>query len=268
MTIDPRLAERRREVAEDKAVRSLSRLLRFLGALVVLGALVWLAFSPWLSVSQVRVAGVAVSEANSVLVDHRVVAGTPMIMLRPDTVEDALKADPWVRDARIHLDWPDEVVVQVIEREPVAWFNTAGGWHRRDLEGVAVPGPDSPDPDMAWVLLPGLDDVDAAGSSTVVGAAEFVAALPAELGAGARLRVEEGELWATVDGYEVRLGRPVEMGEKALSLVALLSEQLPADAVLVLVAPSHPAVSPTTVGEDPEDQVDGADTGTSDQVSP
>lgn len=244
MTIDPRLAERRKTVAEDNAVRNLRRLLRLLGALVVVGAVVWFVFSPWMSVSQVRVAGVSVSGANAILGDHRVVAGTPMVMLRPGAVEAALIADPWVRDARVHLDWPDEVVVQVIEREPVAFFRTVDGWTWRDVYGVALPGPDSPDPEMAWVELPALENVDAPGSSMLVGAAEFVTNLPAELHPGTRIRVEAGEIWAVVAGWQVRLGRPIEMKEKALSLVALLDEMLPEDSVLVLVAPSHPAVSP------------------------
>jgi hypothetical protein len=47
-----------------------------------------------------------------------------------------------------------------------------------------------------------------------------------------------------VGGYQVRLGRPVEMGEKALSLAALLREQPPAGSILTLIAPTNPAITP------------------------
>lgn len=257
MTIDPRLAERRKAVAEDNAVRNVGRLLRFLALLVVAGALVWLALSPWLSVNQVRTAGIGTSDAHSLLVEHGVVAGTPLILLRPGEIEEALEADPWISEARVHLNWPDEVVVRVEEREPVAWFNTSGGWRWRDIEGVALPGPETPDPTMAQIQLPGLDDRDAGTSPVVLGAAEFVDNLPEELHETTFLRVVEGELWATVQGWEVRLGRPVDMAEKALSLVALLDEPLPEGATLILVAPTHPATdTPEAVAGD-GDVVDG-----------
>lgn len=270
MTIDPRLAQRRKAVAEDKAVRNVGRLLRFMAILVVVGALVWFALSPWLSVHQVRTAGIQTSDGHSTLVEHGVVAGTPLILLRPGTIEEALKSDPWIRDARVHLNWPDEVVVRVTEREPVAWFNTSGGWQRRDIEGVAVPGPDTPDAMMARVHLSGLDDTDAPSSQVVLGAAEFVDALPDSLHEGTELRVVEGEVWATVQGWEIRLGRPLEMTEKALSLVALLEEPLPQGATLILVAPTHPALSaPETTEGSEEESTDTEETsGPEDQDEP
>lgn len=264
MTIDPRLIERRKAVAEDHATRTVGRLLRVLMLAAVLGLAAWTAFSPWLSVSQVRIAGVATSDANTVLANRGVVAGTPMVLLRPGSVEQALIADPWVRDARVHLNWPDEVTIRVIEREPVAWYQTAGGWARRDIDGVAVPGPSAPDETLPWVRLPGLDNIDAEDSPMVLGAAEFAASLPISLQAGASLHVEEGELWATVGGYQVRLGRPIEMEAKALSLVALLNEPIPAESVIVLVAPTHPAirsgVSPVDTSDAGADE-DGGDDG-------
>lgn len=244
MTIDPRLLERRKAVAEDHAARNIGRLLRFLAFIIIAGLVVWAVFSPWLSVSQVRTAGVVVSDANAVLAEHGVVAGTPLVMLRPGTVEEALIADPWVREARVHIDWPDEVIVRVVERAPVAWFHTAGGWARRDVSGVALPGPSSPDDELPWVRVSGLDDVDAPGSDVILGTAEFSASLPRRLQAGTTLWVEEGEVWANVAGYDVRLGRPTEMEAKALSLVALLEQQIEPGSTLILVAPTHPAVSP------------------------
>jgi hypothetical protein len=53
-----------------------------------------------------------------------------------------------------------------------------------------------------------------------------------------------GELWATVSGYEVRLGRAVEMDAKARSLTALLAQKPHRGSILILIAPAHPAVTP------------------------
>ena len=79
----------------------------------------------------------------------------------------------------------------------------------------------------------------------MLGSVEFYDALPAHLWPSSAIRLVAGELWATVDGHEVRLGRPVEMAAKAATLVVMLAESIPDDAVIVLIAPTHPAISPT-----------------------
>ena len=253
MTIDPRLIERRKAVAEDRAKRSVGRVLKLIGFGVVAGFVVWLALSPWFSVSQVRTAGIVKSDTNRLLGEQSVVAGTPMILIRTDSVEERLEQDPWVRGARVMLDWPDEVIVRVDERVPIAWFATQDGWSRRDVEGVAVPSAQSPDETLPRVHLRRVADIDAASDQFVVGAAEFIESLPTALVSGLEMRVEDGEMWALAAGFDVRLGRPIEMKAKALSLDALLRESIPDGSTLVLVAPAHPAVSPPTTEAAPEE---------------
>jgi cell division protein FtsQ len=245
MAIDPKLMERRKVVAEDKARRNVGRLLRVLVVAGVVGALTWLALSPYLSVSEVRVAGVGVSDTYRTLAIERVVAGTPMILLRAGEVERALERDPWIAEADVDLDWPDTVIVRIEERVPAAWVETRGGWVRRAMDGVALPSPPDPDASMAWVQLRGIRDGVAADAPEVLGALEFVVSLTPKLRTGTLVRLEaDGELWAQVDGYQVRLGRPVDMSQKAMSLMALLETDPARSEVLVLIAPTHPAVAP------------------------
>lgn len=249
MSIDPRLMERRRVVAEGKAKRNIARLLKFLALLVVVASIVWLFFSPWLSVAQVETTGVSVSDTNSILADIGVVAGTPMIRIRAAAAEQALLEDPWVAHADVQVRWPNRVLVTVTEREPVAWVRTVEGWSRRALDGVALPSASEPDDDMARIQLPDLSEDSATMSKELLGALEFVSALPARRHTGTLVTIQDGELWATVTGYQVRLGRPVEMGEKALSLDALLDQDIPGGSLLVLIAPTNPsylAPSPET----------------------
>jgi hypothetical protein len=75
MSIDPRLMERRKTVAEDNAKKNISRLLKFLMVVVFAGASAWLLFSPWLSVDRVETDGVNSSAANSILAELGVRAG-------------------------------------------------------------------------------------------------------------------------------------------------------------------------------------------------
>jgi cell division septal protein FtsQ len=244
MAIDPRLAERRREVAEDRARRKVGRLIRLLVVVGLIGGAAWLLLSPILSVDEVTTSGVEVSTTHSVLVAHDVIAGTPMILIRTGEIESALESDPWIREAVVELDWPGRVSVRVEERDPVAWLSTGEAWGRFAVDGVQLASAPEPDTSLPWIDL-GPETGKDEDARRVLGALEFAAALPQELKEGTRVRVEsDGELWAEVAGYQVRLGRAVEMAAKALSLAALIREQPASGSILTLLAPTHPAVTP------------------------
>lgn len=252
MTIDPRLKERRIGVAEDRAKRNMGRLLRFLIAILVVGGGVWLMYSPWLSVSQVQTTGISQSDANHILATHDVVAGSPMFTIDADSVVEYLLADPWVANAEVTKEWPSQVTVVISERTPVAWSHTASGWTRRALDGVAVPSLDSPDQEFGRIDMPSLTAEDAESSPQMIGALEFIAALNPGLRTGAIVTVDASELWATVSGFQVRLGRPVEMEDKAIVLEALLRKPIPPGSVLILIAPTNPSVSSPDMTTDDE----------------
>jgi cell division protein FtsQ len=263
MSIDPRLMERRKTVAEDKAKRNVGRLLKFLLFGFIAGAGVWAIFSPWLSVSQVVATGIETSTAHSVLAENRVRAGTPMILIDVAKVESQLLRDPWIAEADVRRDWPDTVTVEVVEREPAAWVRTGGGWTRRALDGVALPSESVPDDTMAKIEMPELGDSEARNSLELTGALEFAVALPADLQPKMVITHQENELWATVSGYRVRLGRSDDMTEKALSLAALLEENPPKGSTLTLIAPTNPAALPPSADhadDTPDTTDDGADT--------
>ncbi len=245
MSIDPRLKERRRVVAEDRARHKVSRLLKLMVAIVIGGLVAWILLSPWLSVSEVETTGVVSSDTYRTLTEVGAVAGTPMIFVQPGKVEAALLTDPFVGSATVVREWPDRLIVQIEERTALAWVETADGWAHRAVDGVALPSPESPDDLLAWVQLPDLSGEEAETSRDVLGGLEFVEALPEELRAGTTIKMRvNGEFWGTVSGYEVRLGRGVEMAAKARSLTALLAERPPRGSILTLIAPAHPAVTP------------------------
>ncbi|MGH8946033.1 MAG: cell division protein FtsQ/DivIB [Acidimicrobiia bacterium] len=249
MTIHSRVLERRREVAEDRAKRNLGRLFRLLAVAAPMTLLAWVAFSPWLSVSRVEIEGAQAASVYEVLTEHRVVMGTPMILLDPGAAEAALETDPWIADATVGLIWPDEVSVSVVERVPLAWVQTRDGWSRRAHDGAVLPSPDSPDASLPSILLPEMGAGEALRSRELAGALDWIDALPARLRNGTVLTLADGELWAQVAGHDVRLGRAVEMEAKAKTLIALLDKGLPTSTQINLVAPTHPAVSRAEPGE-------------------
>lgn len=266
MSIDPRLMERRKTVAEDNAKKSINRLLKFLLIVVVFGALVWLVFSPWLSVARVDTTGVSASSANAILADSAVRAGTPMVLIDPEVVESRLLSDPWIAGATVSRDWPNHVTVTVEERSPVAWVHSAEGWARHAIDGVALPSASEPDQSMGWVEMTDIGTDEAPESIELLGALEFVAALDPDLQEGTVVRVQDGELWATVSGFEVRLGRADEMAEKALSLGALLEENLVEGSILTLIAPTNPSSLPP-VSDAVEEEEEEADEEEDDTIS-
>lgn len=249
MTVDPRLMERRKAVAESRASRNLRRTLIASVAVAVAGGVVWLALSPWFSVARVRTAGIVSSQANRIMAAEGVVAGTPMVLIRAGDVVKALEADPWVSQARVHLAWPDEVVVRVIERLPVAWVLTSDGWSRRAIDGVALSSAPAPDESLPQVDVATVAGSDAENSEMALAAIEFAAAMAATH-PDTSVRVVDAELWALVAGFDVRLGRPEEMLAKARSLMALLERGVAPGSVITLIAPTHPAVR---APEDPPD---------------
>jgi hypothetical protein len=123
---------------------------------------------------------------------------------------------------------------------------TDEGWGLYAADGDRLGTAPDPEPAMPWVQIGAVDPTAGEPTSELLGALEFAAGLSEDLLAGARVRTEGGgELWAEVGGYQVRLGRPVEMREKALSLAALLREQPPGGSTLNLIAPTNPAITPS-----------------------
>jgi hypothetical protein len=132
--------------------------------------------------------------------------------------------------------------VEIVERTAIAWTHTGTGWTRRAVDGVALPSEDAPDEIMARVEMQDMPDSEIMSTPDLLGALQFIDALPESLRTGAVLTRHDGELWASIGGYRVRLGRADEMREKAISLRALMEEDLAPGSVLVLMAPTNPAV--------------------------
>lgn len=255
MSIDPRLAERRRVVAEDRAKKTVRKLLRFLALIGVLALAVWFMLSPYMSVDELEIDGVVSSDAPAILAQESLAPGRPLILVSTAGLEQALLADPWISTVEVVRHWPNRVTVSVTERLPRAWVETAEGWARRAEDGEPVPSASEPDNSLGWLRLPGVSAEDAAAREEVLGGVEFLMALPEELARATSLRMEDTEMWGVVDGWQVRLGRPVDMTAKALSLVALLQQGVEPGSVIVLIAPTHPSVDTPgdgTGGVEPE----------------
>jgi cell division protein FtsQ len=247
--IDPRLEARRMAVAEQRARSRLRRLLTILTVFAVAGAVVWTLRSPFFSIEHLVVEGSESPAVADLLAAAGVGLGTPLIEVDAASAEAALEADPGIMSARVEVEWPQTVWVEVEERLAVAWAEVDGAWSRVGIDGVALGTADSPDGNLPRLEL---------GPDTALGsgALEFFSALDPAVAAGARAYQQDGELWAEVAGLAVRLGGPVEMGDKARAVAALVATEPEAGSVITVVAPSRPALMPPGVDPPSDSQVE------------
>lgn len=255
--MDPRLADRRRRVAEDRARSNVTRLIRFLVVLAPLAALVWFIQSPFLSVAEIQVNGANQVDVGSVLATHGVVEGRAMISLDLSAPERVLAANPWVSEVSLSRDWPRTVRVEVVERTPAVNGRFSNGWSLLAADAVILERVDAPRADLPSAEFDGVAARDATDSLEVAGAVEFLSTLPTSLGRGALVRRGTDGLEGIVAGFTVRLGGPFEMSSKAAVTAALIETELEEGSILTVVAPASPAVLPPGAG-------DGADQDTAD----
>jgi len=124
----------------DFADRSLRRRRRIRALLIVLavlivGAAVWAVFfSSFLAVKSVRVVGVEGVPAEQVLAAAAVPLGMPLARLDSTQAQAGILDLPWVSGVEVRRGWPNEVVLAVTARVPIAVL--AGSASEVDASGI------------------------------------------------------------------------------------------------------------------------------------
>lgn len=256
MTVmEPRVAERRKSVSEDRARKRLKWIL----VLIVLFALtlgaLWLVRSPVLSIRQIEVVGAEHSDPIGAVNALGMGIGVPTIDVRGDAIAVSILEDPWVQDATVSVLWPGSIMAEVVERTPVAPVLAGEQWVIVGRNGGVIAAIAAPSAETAVVeidqgaIVPGTVITDAA----VLGALEFIDHLSADRRVGLTMTKEDAGLIADVAGHRIRLGRPVDMMQKASVLESLLDSELPAGSAVNLIAPSRPAVANPQPEVEPEE---------------
>lgn len=143
------------------------------GAAFVVGALVWMVYgTSVLGVRQVEVIGTSVLTPDQVEQAAAVPPHQPLARVDLDAVRDRVQGLAAVDHATVSRGWPGSVVVEVIERTPVAAVAAAGGksFTLIDSEGVAyrtVAAKPAGLP-LAGLAAPGPGDVNTKAALTVL----------------------------------------------------------------------------------------------------
>lgn len=243
-TVEPRVAERRRGVSEDRARHRLRRVLGII-ALIAVGAFgFWLIRSPLLSISSISISGATISDPAVIIDEIGVIVGIPTIDVDAGAVQRAVESDPWIETAEVSVRWPGTVSVVVTEHVALAPARAGDGWVMLSEASTVIEQTDGP--------VDGVFVVDIDTSATAIGAAvvnpmvngaiAFGSALRPDLAKSAVMFVDDDGLVATVGGHLVRLGRPIDLEHKALVLASMLDTELEEGAEINLIAPTRPAV--------------------------
>lgn len=235
--IDRRMLRRRVEVAEGRTRSSLSRLGIFLLFALFVGLAIWVLRSPLLAVDEIKVEGTLPGLAGELRTRTGIDLGQPLVTVRPAEVEANLESDPRVLASEVVRQWPNGVLVMVTPRLPVAWIAVGAAWSLVGVDGVVLDTAGQPGSGMPRVT------VDPSQQATLLGGLEFAANIDPLLFGGATIEVRGEELWGNVGGYEVRLGRAIDMAEKARALNTILRQQLVPGSLINLIAPARPAIT-------------------------
>lgn len=142
-------------------------------AVVALAASVWaVGFSSLLAVKAVRVVGVDGDRAAQVLSAARVPVGVPLARVDTSAAQAKVASLPWIASVDVRRGWPNEIVLAVEPRTPIAVLVNADGRTALDAGGTAF--------DAAGASMDGLPVVRASGTG-IEAATAVLASLPAQL---------------------------------------------------------------------------------------
>ncbi|WP_229797957.1 cell division protein FtsQ/DivIB [Planomonospora parontospora] len=213
-----------RSVAANRAWRTAFLVLLTAG---VVGSAVWLVFlSPVLGVRDIRVTGNFDVSAAQIRQTAGVVDGTPLATVDAAAVEGRIRGIRRIESAEVSRNWPGTLVIEVVEREPVAAVQVGDKSALMDRHGVVVEVRETAPPALPVLRL----DRPGPGDPATAAALAVIDALPEELAprvAEVHAPSAETVTLRLKDGRTVMWGGRDRPADKARILVTLL--QRPAD---------------------------------------
>jgi cell division protein FtsQ len=187
---------------------------------IVTAAVLAVYYTPVLGVRTVDVSGTATLPQQEVLAAAGIPIGQPMLQVSPATIRERLQAVAKVASARVWLEWPATVHLDVTERVPVAFVVAAN--ELQLVDGADVVFTTVP------VAPPGLPELharpgDPAGHAAVTVLAGLPPTLSVQVASVAAPTPNDIRLMLK-DGREVDWGDPSDSARKAAILPPLLTQ--------------------------------------------
>ncbi|MGI8754706.1 MAG: cell division protein FtsQ/DivIB [Acidimicrobiales bacterium] len=140
-TVDPRVWERRAEVARDERRRRVRRLVVVAVVVAIVVTIGGLLRSSVLDVDRVTVSGADRTGVRAAWRAAGIDRGRAMMSVDPRAAVARLERLPWVARAEVERQWPATVQVQIAERSPIAVAGPASATVLVDRTGRALGPP-------------------------------------------------------------------------------------------------------------------------------
>jgi cell division protein FtsQ len=233
-SMDPRVRARRIAVKRAKGRKRLLWVAGVGGVVVVIVAVLAVFSSGMFAVERVDVQGAPYTQARygeqlQVVIDDLI--GEPVLLVDTRAVEDELARLPWVERVFVRTDFPDHVLIDVRERQPLATFAGSDGRYRViDRDGYVLDLLDGRPSNYMLItgVGPDLEAGSAAGAQYAT-AAQLVGALPPEIRSitvAATLDPTTGDLGLVLQvipagGSDPSAGEPIEVAARIGSFSGL-----------------------------------------------
>lgn len=245
--VDGRIAERRAEVRAARRRARLRRTLLVLLACVMVAGGVWFEQSEHATVLTVRVEGAVRLDVEEVVAVSGVVPGQSAARLRPSRIVGRVEDLSLVRSASVTRQQFRDVVITVVEREPVYSAVHRGSVVLIDRDGIVIErGGDQRLPVVRLASPPPMPGGVVASHAALANAHRAWTGLSGPL----RSRVvemrapdEDGLEFVLLDAPVVRFGRAEQIEEKVRALGAILDDVAGSEVTLIDVrVPGFPVV--------------------------
>ena len=212
--------------------------------------------SPVFSVSEIEIRGADRAEVTHLVEETGVGEGAILVWVDTGRIAAAVATDPWVRDVRVDRAWPNRIVVQIAEHEPVAWIEGVVGWMLVSADGTVLETASRPGPGLlrAALVFADLPPGSAPTDPTWAEIVQMARVIEQPLASAIVLEYRGSEVWTEVRGHDIRLGNPIDLADKGRTLQAMLADGIPPGMTLDLVSPRRPALSPPP---NPQGEVEG-----------
>lgn len=251
-TIEEKRRLREEKIASVRRRRRL-RLIVLLILVIVLVLGIILAYnSQWFQIKEIKTIGNKNLSNKEVVTLSRVTPGASLLRIPLRDIKERLKKNPWVKEVQIDKDYPDKLIIRVIERKPVALVEAESGQRYLlvDADNFIITSIS----DVSKSKLPVIQEIETSGkevgetlsSKNLSNAIKAYQSLYPSLKKSITIirAVSPDELYFYVEGIEILYGEAKDIEKKNRVLKDFLSKKDERIIFIDVRVPSHPVKRP------------------------
>jgi len=245
---ESRFGSRRDQIKQDLKTNRLRLLLGIFGVISVLALVLGILASPIFGVKTIQIEGARYMSADLLIAVEKSLDGKSILTVDTNSAARRLEGDPWVESVRIKQFFPTRLVIEIVERKPIAFYVGIDNRSRVvDAQGRVLAVETGQPTQYLQITGVGPSLAPGASAGTVYkAAAQLAGGLPEEI-EDKVLNVGVGgpnQLLMTLrSGTLINFGPPNELQNKLVSLVVLLRRQDPKQIISIdLTDPRTPTV--------------------------